>query len=59
MLRGLGAGVSLPLLDVMSGTNLRAGEQQRPLMRLAYLYIPNVSPKEVGNRRRWMIVGGC
>ncbi|XZE56034.1 DUF1552 domain-containing protein [Planctomycetaceae bacterium SH139] len=58
MLRGLGAGVSLPLLDVMSGTNLRAGEQQRPLMRLAYLYIPNgVSqggwqPEEVDDRGR-------
>lgn len=41
VLRGLGAAVSLPLLDVMSATNLRAGEQQRPPMRLAYLYIPN------------------
>ena len=58
MLRGLGAGVSLPLLDVMSGTNLRAGEQQRPLMRLAYLYIPNGvaqggwQPEEVDDRGR-------
>ena len=58
MLRGLGAAVSLPLLDVMSGTNLRAGEQQRPLMRLAYLYIPNGvaqggwQPEEVDDRGR-------
>ena len=41
MLRGLGAAVSLPLLDVMSATNLRAAENDRPPMRLAYLYIPN------------------
>ena len=41
MLRGLGAAVSLPLLDVMSATNLRAAENERPPMRLAYLYIPN------------------
>jgi len=63
MLRGLGAAVSLPLLDVMSA---RASEDERPPMRLAYLYIPNGvaegawQPQEVDNRgrlvklNRWM-----
>lgn len=41
MLRGLGAAVSLPLLDVMSGAGARAAENDRPTTRLAYLYIPN------------------
>lgn len=41
MLRGLGAAVSLPLLDVMSVPSLRAADDGRPPMRLAYLYIPN------------------
>lgn len=40
MLRGLGTAVSLPLLDVMHAP-IRAAEDQRPPMRLAYLYIPN------------------
>ena len=66
MLRGLGAAVSLPLLDVMSASSLRAADDERPPMRLAYLYIPNGvaegawQPQEVDNRgrlvklNRWM-----
>lgn len=41
MLRGLGAAVSLPLLDVFSQQRLSASTPNRPPMRLAYLYIPN------------------
>ena len=41
MLRGLGAGLSLPLLDVMTGPAIRAAESQKPTTRMAYLYIPN------------------
>ena len=66
MLRGLGAAVSLPLLDVMSASSLRAADDERPPMMLAYLYIPNGvgegawQPQEVDNRgrlvklNRWM-----
>ena len=66
MLRGLGAAVSLPLLDVMSATALLATEVERPPMRLAYLYIPNGvaegawQPEQVDDRgrllklNRWM-----
>ncbi len=66
MLRGLGAAVSLPLLDVMSTPSLRAADDERPPMRLAYLYIPNGvaegawQPQEVDDRgrlvklNRWM-----
>ena len=38
MLRGVGAAVSLPLLDVMS---THASGEKSPPIRLAYLYIPN------------------
>ena len=41
MLRGIGAAVSLPLLDVMTGPSLRAAENAPGTTRLAYLYIPN------------------
>ena len=41
MLRGAGAAVSLPLLDVMTGRTTRAAEQAKPTTRMAYLYIPN------------------
>lgn len=41
MLRGVGAAVSLPMLDVMSGPSSRAAEHESPTPRLAYLYIPN------------------
>lgn len=41
MLRGLGAAVSLPLLDVMVGPSAKAAAKQSPATRLAYLYIPN------------------
>lgn len=63
MLRGLGAAVSLPLLDVMSAN---ASIDDRPPMRLAYLYIPNGvangawQPEKVDDRgrlvklNRWM-----
>ena len=66
MLRGLGAAVSLPLLDVMSSPSLHAADNERPPMRLAYLYIPNGvaegawQPQEVDDRgrlvklNRWM-----
>lgn len=40
MLRGLGATISLPLLDVMRPSSL-AMDRARPTTRLAYLYIPN------------------
>ena len=41
MLRGLGAAVSLPLLDVMSPSRAVAVGKEHPTMRVAYLYIPN------------------
>jgi hypothetical protein len=41
MLRGVGAAVSLPLLDVMLGPSIRAAETKPLTARLAYLYIPN------------------
>lgn len=41
MLRGLGAAVSLPFLEVMSKSNALSSDEERPTMRLAYLYIPN------------------
>jgi hypothetical protein len=56
MLRGLGAAVSLPMLDVMSGPSSRAAENESPTARLAYLYIPNGvaegawQPKKVDER---------
>lgn len=41
MLRGTGAALSLPLLDVMSPTTSRAAESATKPARAAYLYIPN------------------
>jgi hypothetical protein len=41
MIRGLGAAVSLPLLDVMSKPTSLAAEQSDAPTRLCYLYIPN------------------
>jgi hypothetical protein len=61
MLRGAGAAVSLPLLDVMPGPTARAAESERPTARMAYLYIPNGvadgawQPEKVDDRGR--IVG--
>ena len=58
MLRGLGAAVSLPLLDVMSNPSARAAAKQTPTTRLAYLYIPNGvaegawQPEDVGTSGR-------
>jgi hypothetical protein len=58
MLRGLGAAVSLPMLDVMSQPVARAAEKEKAAARLAYLYIPNGvadgawQPKQVDSRGR-------
>ena len=58
MLRGLGAAVSLPMLDVMSQPVTRAAEKDNSAARLAYLYIPNGvaegawQPKKVDSRGR-------
>lgn len=58
MLRGLGAAVSLPMLDVMSQPVARAAENEKAAARLAYLYIPNGvaegawQPKKVDSRGR-------
>ena len=41
ILRGTGAAVSLPLLDVMMEPSLPAASRTAPPTRLAYLYIPN------------------
>lgn len=41
VLRGAGAAVGLPLLDVMTGPSARAAEQSPRTPRLAWLYIPN------------------
>lgn len=41
LLRGAGACVSLPLLDVMKGPNMAAAGRPRSGVRVAYLYIPN------------------
>ncbi|MCP4885540.1 MAG: DUF1552 domain-containing protein [Planctomycetaceae bacterium] len=67
MLRGVGASVSLPLLEAMlPSPGLCAAEQQEAATRVAYLYIPNGvadgswQPKEVGDQgeilelNRWM-----
>lgn len=66
MLRGLGAAVSLPLLEVMQQPGLRAAENPKPTARAAYLYIPNGAaegswlPEETDSRgrlvklNRWM-----
>ena len=41
MLRGVGAALSLPMLEVMGGPSLRATGKVRSSPRLAYLYFPN------------------
>ena len=41
MIRGIGAAVSLPLLDVMSKPSVLAAGQSDAPIRLCYLYIPN------------------
>jgi hypothetical protein len=41
ILRGAGAAIALPLLDVMTGRTTRAAETATPTTRMAYLYIPN------------------
>jgi len=41
LLRGIGASMALPLLDVMTEPSVYAGEQSTSKARLAYLYIPN------------------
>ena len=41
MLRGTGAAVSLPLLDVMAGQSRAAETESKSPPRVAYLYIPN------------------
>jgi hypothetical protein len=41
ILRGAGAAIALPLLDVMTGRTTRAAETANPTTRMAYLYIPN------------------
>ena len=65
LLRGAGATVSLPLLEVMSGST-SAAESAKPAARLACLYIPNGvaegawQPEQVDSRgrllklNRWM-----
>lgn len=65
MLRGLGAAISLPILEVMDQPYLRAATGE-PRPRLAYLYIPNGvaagawQPQDVGpdgqlqQLNRWM-----
>lgn len=56
MLRGLGAAVSLPMLDVMYQPVARAADKDTAAARLAYLYIPNGvaegawQPKKVDSR---------
>jgi hypothetical protein len=57
-LRGTGAAVSLPLLDVMIGPSLSAADRTSPPTRVAYLYIPNGvaegawQPEEVDDQGR-------
>lgn len=41
VLRGTGAAIGLPMLDVMTAPSARAAEQASRTPRLAYLYIPN------------------
>ena len=55
VLRGLGGtAVGLPLLDAMHPGTVRAAEQTKPTVRMAYLYFPNGvaegawEPKAVG-----------
>ncbi|PHS05659.1 MAG: hypothetical protein COA78_15120 [Blastopirellula sp.] len=58
MLRGLGAAISLPFLDVMDNSPLFGADNKRPTTRLAYLYIPNGvangawQPEEVDSQGR-------
>jgi hypothetical protein len=54
LLRGLGAGVALPLLDAMTPALARAAEIPAPVRRLGVMYVPNGmsmnywTPKNVG-----------
>ena len=54
MLRGIGAAVSIPLLDIMSPAIVSAANTAKPTTRIGYLYFPNGSargswePKKVG-----------
>ncbi len=43
LLKGLGVAVALPLLEAMQPRSLvaAAGDQKRPPLRMAYLYVPN------------------
>ena len=41
MLRGAGAAVSLPLLDIMEAAPVRGASMPAEAVRAAYLYIPN------------------
>ena len=66
MLRGLGTAVSLPLLEIMRPAVHAQDERDKPVTRLAYLYIPNGVangawfPQTIGNDHkitqlnRWM-----
>ena len=41
MLRGMGAAIALPMLDIMGPTSVRAASVAKSPVRSAYLYIPN------------------
>ncbi|QDV24834.1 DUF1552 domain-containing protein [Aureliella helgolandensis] len=41
VLRGLGASVALPWLDIMGTASVQAGSQAGPPLRMAYFYVPN------------------
>ena len=49
MLRGTGAWLALPLLEVMTPLSARAATRQRPPIRLGCLYLPNGSPESAWN----------
>jgi hypothetical protein len=49
LLRGTGAWLALPLLEVMTPLSARAATRYRPPVRLGCLYLPNGSPESAWN----------
>ena len=49
LLRGAGASLALPMLEVMTPVSARAAARQRPPVRLGCIYLPNGSPESAWN----------
>ena len=50
MLKGLGAAVALPALDVMGPVTARAATGAESINRMAYFYFPNGIPRGIWSR---------